>query len=63
MGNDTGNRYSRTGKKNMPIARPNTYSDDIRYSEIEVSLYSEFSEDEDEDTNNTKLKIEEMSEK
>lgn len=47
----------------MPVAPPATFSDEIRFSEVEVSLYSEFSDDEDEVTNNTKSKDDEIIEK
>ena len=56
-------RYTGRSKNNMPIAPPATFSDEIRFSEVEVSLYSEFSDDEDEATNNTKSKDDEIIEK
>ena len=47
----------------MPIAPPTTFSDEIRYSEVEVSLYSEFSDEGDDTTSITKIKVEEAHDK
>lgn len=55
MSLDSTHRSSIPTKKNRPIAPPVSIGNEIRYSEIELSLYSEFSEDEDHDNTNHTL--------
>jgi hypothetical protein len=47
------NRDSMTKKGKMPMAPPPVFSKERQYSEIDVSLYSEFSDDDDNSTHNT----------
>lgn len=62
MGNQNNLRGSLKGKGARPVAPPiANFSDEIRYSEVEVSLYSEFSDDEEETSTNTKFKDDEGS--
>ena len=64
MGMNSSFRSSHRGKKTRPIPPPAVVVSEIRYSEVELSLYSEFSEDEDYDsTNNTLNKDSMMNEK
>lgn len=63
MGEEGNYKFSGRNKFNKPVYPPSQYSDEIRFSEVDVSLYSEFSDDDDKLTNDAKSKQDESNEK
>lgn len=63
MGNDGTYKHIGRTKSNMPIFPPVDYNAEMRYSEVDVSLYSEFSDDEDDTTHDKDSRQDEFLEK
>lgn len=63
MGEEGNYKFTGRGKSNKPVNPPTQYLDEIRFSEVDVSLYSEFSDDDDKLTNDVKSKLDDSNEK